>query len=70
MGRIKKKEVRLLDDEEEESISYCQRCLKIDIYSTLQERIYLHEVTNDYDRGNWKQCHNCGQSVPIYETPS
>ena len=25
------------------------------------------EITNDYDRENWKQCHNCRQIVPIYE---
>jgi len=33
----------------------------------LQKRIYLPgEIVTD-DKENWKQCHNCGQIVPIYE---
>ncbi|MGI0021981.1 MAG: hypothetical protein ACRD9Q_03870 [Nitrososphaeraceae archaeon] len=69
MGQIRKKETcGIIDAEEEnEAISYCQRCLKFNVYSILQERIYLpDEVTNEHDRENWKQCHNCGQIVPIY----
>ena len=56
------------DEPEQEAISYCQRCLKFNVYSMLQERVYLpDEVTNEHDRENWKQCHNCCQIVPIYE---
>lgn len=67
MGEIRKKEIRILDlQHEDEPISYCQRCLKFNVYSILQERVYLpHEVATDPEL--WKQCHNCGQIVPIYE---
>jgi hypothetical protein len=70
MGQIRKKETYgIIDTEEEnEAISYCQRCLKFNVYSILQERVYLPgEVTIEHERENRKQCHNCCQIVPIYE---
>ena len=69
MGRIRKKEIRILDSQHDgESISYCQRCLKFNIYSILQERVYLPDEPIPHDHELWKQCHTCGQIVPIYET--
>ena len=68
-GITRKKGIGIISDEpEQEAISYCQRCLKSNVYSILQERVYLpDEITNEHDRENWRQCHHCGQIVPIYE---
>ena len=49
MGQIRKKETYgIIDAEaENEAISYCQRCLKFNVYSILQKRVYLPgEITN------------------------
>lgn len=69
MGQIRKKEVRILDSEGHEPVSYCPHCLKYGVYRILRERIYMpEEVTNPHERENWRQCHDCGTIIPIYET--
>jgi hypothetical protein len=68
---IRKKKVSILDDEDEEHISYCPRCEKLGYLSVLKNRIYMpHELVGGkvpYDHDKWKQCHECGTIVPIYE---
>jgi hypothetical protein len=41
MGQIKTREIRELDSEDEDSISYCPSCLEYGIYRVLQEKPYL-----------------------------
>jgi hypothetical protein len=36
------------------------------IFHITRTGLLAYEVTNDYDRENWKQCHKCRQTVPIY----
>ena len=68
MGRIKRREIRILEsDEEKEHISYCQNCLEYDVHSVLGERIQLPGEIVTADKDNWKQCHNCGTIYPKYE---
>jgi hypothetical protein len=68
MGRIKRREIRILEsDEEKEHISYCQNCLEYDVYSVLGERIYLPGDIVTAVKDNCKQCHNCGTIYPKYE---
>lgn len=54
-------------EHEKPEISYCPRCEKNDILSILKERIYPKDQTIPRDHELWKQCHECGQIVPIYE---
>jgi hypothetical protein len=69
MGLIRKKKTfGIIDSEEDtEKINYCPRCLKFGFHHILQQRIYLprQEIPRDHDL--WKQCHECGTIVPIYE---
>jgi len=68
MGQIKsKKEIRIIDSKKGKSVSYCQSCLQYGMYRVLQERIYLASQPKARDHELWKQCHNCGQLVAIYE---
>jgi hypothetical protein len=61
----------LRDSEDTEKISYCPRCMKHGLYKVLEQRVYLpEEIINSKDPDDsdkWKQCHFCGQVVPIYE---
>lgn len=65
---IKRKGIRVLEDIiDNRELTYCPRCRKQGWDSILGERIYLpgESIPHDYDL--WKQCHDCGQLVPIYE---
>ena len=71
-GRIRKKQNWCIlhgspEDDEKEPISYCPRCQKQSYLSILRERIYSPGQPIPSDHEYWKQCHNCGQIVPIYE---
>ena len=70
MGQIskRKKQIRTLDDIEEEPIAYCPQCLEYGFHGVLRERVYVvGEIANPIDRENFRQCHDCGTIVPIYE---
>ena len=68
MGQIKKKGIRILDDViDNRELEYCPRCKKQGWDSFLGERIYLPGEKIPHDHDLWKQCHDCGQIVPIYE---
>jgi hypothetical protein len=58
----------IIDSEDEiEPISYCPRCKKLNHLSILKERIYLPDQPVPSDNDLWKQCHECGTIVPVYE---
>ncbi|MGI8720565.1 MAG: hypothetical protein ACR2KF_08595 [Nitrososphaeraceae archaeon] len=71
MGGItrKKQSIGIItgSDDDEEVISYCPRCEKQDYLSILQERVYLPDQPIPSDHELWKQCHHCGQLVPVHE---
>jgi hypothetical protein len=53
-------------DDDDENISYCKHCLEYGFKVPLKNRIYQNEpIPVDHDQ--WKQCHECGLIVPIYE---
>jgi hypothetical protein len=54
------------DDSDDDSISYCKHCLEFGFKVPLKNRIYLNEPIA-VDHENWRQCHECGSIVPIYE---
>jgi hypothetical protein len=70
MGQIRKKEAfgiikGSLTDEEEEPISYCE---ENGIRSIRGARVYMSgEVYGKVDSEGWKQCHECGLIVPVFE---
>ena len=67
-GGIRKKQTfSVIGSDDEITISYCPRCSKVGYSSLLQERIYKPDEQIPSDHENWKQCHTCGQIVPIYE---
>ncbi len=69
MGQIKqKRSIGIIgSDDEQLIISHCTRCKKQGFLSVLGERIYPTDEPIPHDHENWKQCHTCGQIVPIYE---
>jgi len=69
MRQIRKKKTFgiIYTEDEEERISYCLRCKKQWYLSILNERIYLPDQPIPSDNDPWKQCHDCGTIVPIYE---
>ena len=54
-----------------DSRSWCANCAKIGINSPLKHRIYLDKQGNitapESDAKQWRQCHMCGNIVPVYE---
>src|SRR5438093_4778810 len=62
------------DDSVKEDVSYCESCRAVGINSRLEKRLWVFntetkelERVNDEDRENFRQCYNCGDTVPIYE---
>lgn len=54
-------------DTDEKNISYCKHCLEYGFQVILRNRIYPEGEPVPPDHENWKQCHECGLIVPIYE---
>jgi hypothetical protein len=54
-------------DNDEQPKSYCKECLKFGFFVPLKNRIYPEGEQIPIDHENWKQCHECGLIVPIYE---
>jgi hypothetical protein len=54
-------------ENEKDKISYCKECLKFGFYVPLRNRIYPNNEPMPVDHDQWKQCHECGSIVPIYE---
>jgi hypothetical protein len=46
--------------------SYCKHCLEFGFKVPLRNRIYQNEPI-PVNHENWRQCHECGLIVPIYE---
>jgi hypothetical protein len=54
-------------DNDDSIRSYCKRCLKFGFNVQLKNRIYPDGQRIPIDHENWKQCHECGLIVPVYE---
>jgi len=55
------------DKEDDDSISYCKHCEKFGFKVPLRNRIYPNNEPIPPDQDQWRQCHECGSIVPIYE---
>ena len=61
-------------EDQKEETAFCESCRQIGILSKLEKRLWVFntntkelERVNDEDRENFRQCYNCGDTVPIYE---
>jgi hypothetical protein len=57
------------DDDEfkDEKIYYCKDCLEYGFKIRLKNRLYPEGETIPFDHDQWRQCHDCGLIVPVYE---
>jgi hypothetical protein len=72
--RIKRSHVEVLDVDEYEYDNenkgpkyYCKSCEKYGQKVLLRNRIYPNGEPKPVDHESWKQCHECGLLVPVYE---
>jgi hypothetical protein len=63
------KEIDFNDEEfrEEEALYYCKHCEQFGFKIPLRNRIYPESEPVPADSDQWRQCHECGLIVPIYE---
>ncbi len=54
-------------DDDEQPKSYCKSCMKYGFLVPLKNRIYPNNEPIPVDHDHWKQCHECGLIVPVYE---
>jgi hypothetical protein len=55
-----------IDDNDDTKKSYCKHCLEYGFKVPLKNRIYQNEpISSDHEQ--WRQCHECGLIVPVYE---
>jgi hypothetical protein len=52
---------------EEEDNYYCRHCLEFGFKVRLRNRIYPEGEPIPPDHENYRQCHECGLIVPVYE---
>jgi hypothetical protein len=55
------------DDDDDSIKSYCKNCLKFGFKIPLKNRIYPDNEPIPFDHENFRQCHECGLIVPVYE---
>lgn len=55
------------NDNDDGKISYCKHCLEYGFKVPLKNRIYPDGQPITVDHDQWRQCHECGTIVPIYE---
>jgi hypothetical protein len=53
--------------EDDEEIYYCRHCLSYGFKVQLRNRIYPDNEPIPVDHSSWRQCHECGLIVPVYE---
>ena len=55
------------DDEDDTKKSYCKHCLEFGFKVQLRNRLYPDNEPIPVDHDQWRQCHECGLIVPVYE---
>jgi hypothetical protein len=69
MPGIKKcKEIRVLDDDEEEVSRYCFHCKEYGFYNRLGPKILIRGQRPAPDHDKWCQCYSCGIVYARHET--
>ena len=56
-----------IDGNDDSKKSYCKHCEQYGFKSILRNRIYPNIEPIPVDHDQWRQCHECGLIVPIYE---
>ena len=70
---IKRSHIEIVDftveefKDSDENISYCKHCLEYGFQVILRNRIYPEGEPVPPDHENWRQCHECGLVVAVYE---
>jgi hypothetical protein len=54
-------------DDDDEKISYCKHCQEFGFLVPLKNRIYPNNEPIPVDHDQFRQCHECGEIVPVYE---
>jgi len=54
-------------DNDDTKKSYCKHCLEYGFKVPLRYRIYPEGEPIPADHDQWRQCHECGLIVPVYE---
>lgn len=55
------------DDNDKPNKSYCKHCLEFGFKVQLRNRVYPEGEPIPVDHDQWRQCHECGLIVPVYE---
>ncbi|HEX7178149.1 MAG TPA: hypothetical protein VF220_00370 [Nitrososphaeraceae archaeon] len=55
------------NDNDDSKISHCKHCLEYGFKVPLKNRIYPDNEPIPVDHDQFRQCHECGTIVPIYE---
>lgn len=53
--------------DDDQKISYCKHCLEFGFKVPLRNRIYPEGQPLPADHDQFRQCHDCGLIVPVYE---
>jgi hypothetical protein len=56
-----------IDDNDDTKKSYCKPCLEFGFKVRLRNRIYPEGEPIPADHDQFRQCHECGLIVPVYE---
>jgi|SRR5206468_6832630 len=54
-------------DNDDEKISYCKHCQEFGFLVPLKNRIYPNNEPIPVDHDHFRQCHECGEIVPVFE---
>jgi hypothetical protein len=67
LRRRSRAEIVDFSSDDDEKISYCKHCLNFGFMVPMKNRVYANNEPIPVDDDQWKQCHECGEIVPVYE---
>jgi hypothetical protein len=67
-GIRKRKEIRIIEDNEEEVSRYCFHCKEYGFYNKLGPKILTRDEKPAPDHDKWCQCYSCGKIYARHET--
>ena len=67
-GIRKKKEIKVIEDDEEEVSRYCFHCKEYGFYNRLGPKILMRGQKPPPDHDKWAQCYSCGKIYARHET--
>jgi hypothetical protein len=67
LHRRSRAEIVDFSEDDDSKKSYCKHCLKFGFTIQLKNRIYPDNEPVPVDHDQFRQCHECGAIVPVYE---